>query len=1222
MIKKSGFKNVKKKIVGAFMALGLTVSAFGGLTLATNTHASAYYQQSSSYFSDANFTSYSGSSPYTPTQWKVVEGEGNYNSDTMMGAIFNSKSTTTSYIKKYKVFSNPGLPTSKTIENNSNLYYSLALSAPYSSGGRFGFQPKTSKLTLNKDSFYAIEVTLKTISLADTSDTDGYDSTYASSVDSMASIYINGFSNSEKDRQAKFEMIQSKFGKDVYNGWGTYVFYIATNQLYDEENLDLQLWLGSKTQVSSGSVFFNNIKVYEMDQNTFDRSSTGNKYSKLVDLRSFVNQSPITNANFDSTWTNGWAPVSALDNNSTVANVNISTFGGSLVYNKHNLTANDNPAKTNDRDFLNNVLFMANNEETYTAIESIDEFTFNRQSYYKVSVWGWSNSGATASVALTNTTDDIDIKDASISVNTSSKVGENSTNGWTEYSFYVYGDEFVDTTAKLRLQLGTSEKGSTGYAFFDNITIQEITYEEFSNNSSNSNSTIFNYNSDSTDGEDSISKVANYSFDITENKDTTNNYPLAPASWTYTESATGENVTNSGVINTHEDLFNSSAIAVNGGSNPSRPSNLPYLATDSYNNVLMLGSRFKSTQTYTSKTFTLDANSYTKISAFIMADRGGAKIKVSNSNGVIFEKSNITSLGWTEFNSYIRTGSSEENVTIELSLINNTNTTKYAFFDEIIVETSSENVFNATTPTVNNSNIYSGKFNTKVDLVNYTFDNDSVNSINGWDVAEANDNKFAKVMNTLEEYGVDSHSGNNALVVYSNDFIDGVNYLATNKRTYTLSNNSYYKISVFAKTKDISNGGATIKLSGTGLDKSFVDINTEQQNTNNWTEYTFFIKTNAETTATLALGLGNETTLSSGLAMFDDITFTKLADEKEYNTLTSSLNSDTQQAVVVETTDDTTVEEDKDEEKPFEGSFNWYIVTSLITALSIIIAVVGVSLRKVNFKKLGKAKIKSQYDRRRTLDVSLDKKERIAKRQEEIKELEKQLKEIEDEIAGITHEVETEREAFEKQHSNAKAVIEERKKSITEEKEKALHDRNEKIAKDKNAFTREEEEKFAQYIKKLEKQEQKESQEIAKHDKAINNFKSSHSLRLQKSIARQEFIKAEIARIDAEIEAIAKEEAQIWEDYRLAKADAKRRKAEYKAEIKAEKANKKASKEQYSENKPEETTTEVVENSEVKESHEQSTNAETKQEVEEVKNTEVIENTEEVEVITPDEEQK
>ena len=165
-------------------------------------------------------------------------------------------------MKKYKVFNNPGLPTSETVASNNNLYYSLALSAPYNAGGRFGFKPSTSKLNLEADSFYSIEITLKSITLADTTDSDGYDESYASSVDSMASIYLDGIKNLDNPETAKFEMIQSKFGKDVYNGWGTYVFYIATNQLESNDSLDLELWLGSKSQVSSGSVFFNNIKVY------------------------------------------------------------------------------------------------------------------------------------------------------------------------------------------------------------------------------------------------------------------------------------------------------------------------------------------------------------------------------------------------------------------------------------------------------------------------------------------------------------------------------------------------------------------------------------------------------------------------------------------------------------------------------------------------------------------------------------------------------------------------------------------------------------------------------------------------------------------------------------------------------------------------------------------------------------------------------------------------
>ena len=159
MFKKSYFKNIKKKLVGLCIALGLLTSAFAGMTFSPNSHAMAYSSQTSSnFFSDANFTSYSGSSPLKPSQWSLISGEGNYNEETMVGAIFNSNSPTTSYLKKYKVFNNPGLPTSDTsLSSGHNLYYSLALSAPYNAGGRFGYKPSSSNLNLAADSFYSID---------------------------------------------------------------------------------------------------------------------------------------------------------------------------------------------------------------------------------------------------------------------------------------------------------------------------------------------------------------------------------------------------------------------------------------------------------------------------------------------------------------------------------------------------------------------------------------------------------------------------------------------------------------------------------------------------------------------------------------------------------------------------------------------------------------------------------------------------------------------------------------------------------------------------------------------------------------------------------------------------------------------------------------------------------------------------------------------------------
>ena len=50
------------------------------------------------------------------------------------------------------------------------------------------------------------------------------------------------------------------------------------------------------------------------------------------------------------------------------------------------------------------------------------------------------------------------------------------------------------------------------------------------------------------------------------------------------------------------------------------------------------------------------------------------------------------------------------------------------------------------------------------------------------------------------------------------------------------------------------------------------------------------------------------------------------------------------------------------------------------------------------------------------------------------------------------------------------------------------------------------------------------------------------------------------AKIEAEIEEIARQEEQLWAEYKAAKEDAKRRKAEYKAQVRAEKEKAKVEK--------------------------------------------------------------
>lgn len=1147
MTKKSCFQKIKTKITCLIVSLGLAISAFAGLCFAPSNKVFAYHEDiTSSYINDSIFTSYTGSSPYAPSNWTRVtdsEDNGNFNEKTMVGGIFNSNRATDDYMKKYMVLANPKYPTSEAPESGSQSYYSLSLSAPHGAGGNFGYTQTSSNLNLSKNSFYEISITLKTLSGTFDNEIAG-ELGSATTLDSRASMYLSGFNTEPKN--AKFENVESQYGKQLNNDWATYSFYIATNEYKAESALKLQLWLGSKSEPCTGTVFFNQVTVSELDKNTFSSlvsNADTTVFKRFVDLRDNETVgSPITDSSFEGSWVNDWTTPTFDASKSIVRNVNLSMFKDSVDYNNANLSVTD-ICGNNLRSSDNHVLFVANTEKSATTVETKNDITIKRQGYYKLSLWAWSNSGASTapSLKLVNTTENRELETASITVATNCK-NEGATNGWVNYSFYIYGDAYIDTTCKLQVVLGTSDEQTTGYLYLDDITIKELSYSKFADASSESNSTTFNYNTDSSDY-----SVSNHDFDITENEKDTNSYPLKPASWTYAETQKASDTTISGVVNTNPTLFNKDNLKIGSStvSNAYNPGTIN--GGDANNNVLMMGSKFEGTQTYTSSTFALStADSYYRITFYANAKQGGANVKIYNSNGYILNLNNITTDGWTKFTTLVKLNGSEEGYYIQFGLTNNDQSSKYAYFDDVVVEKVEESVYTSATANGATPSIYSDEYITKLDRFAYNFEETSVDgSANGFTESTSMAGAYAKVMDPTE-LGYSAHSGNNALVVNSNSESNG-KYVVTTNRKFSVSASSYYKVSFFAKTSSTTGNGATVRLYGTGIATYFDKITD-----NSWTEYSFYI--NAKTASELSLDFGFEDKGASGCLLIDDITLEKLdvADEDAFNTLLKGLNSNNnvKSATITEPSSDDNTEDNKKEDE-FKATFNWYVVTALITALAIIVAVVGVLIRKINWKS--HKKVNNDYDRAKTLDKDLDRRERIAKRQQQIDELQKQLDEIEAEIAKVKAEADAEETAHKSEHHRVKAEIEARRNAIKAEKEQALKERNEKIAKDKNAFTVKEEEEFNNYIKKLEKAEQKENLELSKHEKKVNSYRNKTLERLEKYRARQEFIKAEIARIDAEIEEIAREEAQIWEEYKKAKAEAKQRKAEYKASLKAEK---------------------------------------------------------------------
>ncbi|MGN0961704.1 MAG: coiled-coil domain-containing protein, partial [Christensenellales bacterium] len=578
-------------------------------------------------------------------------------------------------------------------------------------------------------------------------------------------------------------------------------------------------------------------------------------------------------------------------------------------------------------------------------------------------------------------------------------------------------------------------------------------------------------------------------------------------------------------------------------------------------------------QTFRSSKFSLSSDSYYMLSFYVMTDyikndlntNYGARFTISSDTTTIFDLYNIKfdDNNWHKVDVKIKTGTNSQEATIALTF---DKLIGYVFFDKIELQTINETTYNDTT--LENANITPYR----IDLTYENFDNKTFGkNVTTSGIDTPNNWKFV-----LENEEVGVHSGiiqsNNSLLVetppslsgnktylYISSTHDG-NFYYTSKEEYTFNSETYYKISINVLTRNLENDeidedvdedtpyGASISLSNSD------NILIKGINTNGvWKTYTIYASFTESLTTPIRLSLGYTDVTCMGEVLFDNLTITTMEPE-EYNASIESAELGTYATFTDYTAP---VDEDKEEAEPWKNTFNWLIIPSLVTGIAIIIAIVGYYVKKINLKR--KPKIKTNYDRRKTLDKDIDKREKIALRKQIIEELKSELesidKEIEDfnvianeKLEEIKVQIVSEQEELKKQ----KLEIEIRKKEATAEREKQL-----KASPDFVSNTKAEKE-YNNFITKLDRQEMAIQKKISDREFKLATAKELNNEKLNKYTARQEYIRLQIAKIEAEIEEIARQEDEMWAEYKAAKADAKRRKAEYKAQLKAEK-DKKAS---------------------------------------------------------------
>ena len=241
-------------------------------------------------------------------------------------------------------------------------------------------------------------------------------------------------------------------------------------------------------------------------------------------------------------------------------------------------------------------------------------------------------------------------------------------------------------------------------------------------------------------------------------------------------------------------------------------------------------------------------------------------------------------------------------------------------------------------------------------------------------------------------------------------------FKAKSALTYSLTSGSYYKISVWVYTSEITseeenkNIGANIELKlktpetddeGVEIANTnvFNSIVTDTEENNGWVEYSFYINAEEGKEVNLFLGLGTEDALTQGYAFFDCISVADITSEDF-----TKATEDTDNAFIKTYTFKAPADKDPepDEDKKPEESTNeanyWLIIPSAILGVALIVAIAGYIVKKMPPRRYGRRKfIDKEYDRK-TISEDNIRKELKAQRDEKVAEIDSKIASIEKDI--------------------------------------------------------------------------------------------------------------------------------------------------------------------------------------------------------------------------------
>ena len=945
---------LKEKILLTIMAVAL-IFAYVPTDGISSLFSVQAYTPVETTISNGDFDNYSGSSyPKTATDW-TKDSNNSTSSSIKAGVISTDTDVFTENQENYGLSSLPN--NSSSSEDNDYVYMINGKTASTSYG------INSASITLEKESFYIISVQVLT-------SVDIYNGDDAPlSISSFASIYLEG-----DDINSSFLSI------NTYGSWDSYRFFIETNQ-FESTALTIGLWLGSQNSITSaGAVLFDKITAYRYDNNEFvirkNSSSFVDSNDKLVSLvdNTVDATSKITNPSFEDADITSWTLETNEDSSMSHVFYGRTAIGANYSSDVTQVTSNP----LSNLKYNNKFALYINNMVESGITYSSPEITIERQSYYTLSIYAktgtFDEGGATISLVPTNE----DLTAVSFTSIATSTSNNSISNNWTKYTFYILGSPFGDESFHIELGVGSTDEDDLieGYAFFDDIQMTKISYNSYTNATTDSyNKQLQLFTSGTTPN------IANAYFNFADtNYEGT--YPLAPASWT----AENDDNTTSGIISTNQTHFNATTNPNYGNLSLDSVGFTPLqyntdLATAD-NNLLMIRNAVAGYQSYTSSSYSMTANSYYRITIDIRTmTAGNAFIKIISDSTTLATYNINSNDAWQTVSLYINSGNSAKNISVTLGLGTSTAIVSgYAFFDNVRVASIESDAFDAITET---------SITKKINLTNENFEL----------LLDETDGEYTKPANwsiTLSETddisidaGVVEDANGNMLAITSALAENNVRYLSN--FSTTIDSAKYYTIKFTVKTVgfgSLTESGAKIGFSeATECFENIVDTSL--------TEYTFYIGGSDYTTLTPYLSLISSDATDTLSVYLSNITVEEIT-QSTFETMVETMEEDDAPTDIVIVG---TAEEDEGEETnettSYSDTFDWLLIPSLIISIAVIMAIVGFGIKNKKFRKF-KTVRKSNYDRLKSLHPEVIRREIEESRRQKLAVLEEKLRKNEE----------------------------------------------------------------------------------------------------------------------------------------------------------------------------------------------------------------------------------